>query len=378
MSNIVKKLTNRLPFAPVVAALFAGTSAALMMATPIWMLEKWVAASGLSSIVSAAKAPLGFKARIVIVVAVALTVGLVTLIAMIPVGRKLNAGKTVRPFAPAAQTQTQGVTPFAPPQDQPAAQISDPGRYKQASAEGDFAFARAPIFADRELGAPFMSPEPEVAAVQDVPAPVASAPEWPPVAAEAPVFAPHMSASVAPDYVAPAMVAPEFPAQPIEAEALELDMAQIADIPEMPPVEASEFEPAAQIIAPIVAESAAASTPAYVPEYHVPEYHVPEYKVQDVAAPVVAEPTPAIVPQQAYVPVAVDQPTPVSSPAENASLDTMLDRFETGLRRRQLQNLVAATSLDAPIPNANGTDAIADAALRDALGTLERLAANAR
>jgi hypothetical protein len=377
MTDIAKKLTNRLPFAPIVALLFAGTSAALMMATPVWLLEKWVAKSGLASVVSAAEAPLGFKARILMVVAVALIVGLVTLIAMIPIGRMLGSKKMNRHFAPGVKGKPVAVSPFSPPQMDDVQDSNDAGRYKPAAAETNFGFARAPIFADRELGAPFMTPAPDpisntnaeaefvsapvVAPVAPLvlvpsdfaPTPVAAeavqdaVPEWPPVAVapvavEAPIFT-----NAQPEIMRHVPVS-AIDASPVGADPLELDMAQIADIPEMEPVAApTSYE--------------ASYETAYQPAFE------PVQPVQASVEHVESAPTPA-----------VDQPAPVAGPSTDVTIDAMLDRFETGLRRRQLHNLVSASSLGEAKVNMATNDAAADAALRDALGTLERLAANAR
>lgn len=384
MTDIAKKLTNRLPFAPIVALLFAGTAAALMMATPVWLLEKWVAKSGLASIVSAAEAPLGFKARILLVGAVALIVGIASFIAMIPVGRMLGSKKMNRHFAPAAKGKPVAVSPFSPPHEDDVQDGNDAGRYKPAATETNFGFARAPIFADRELGAPFMAPAPDP--VTDAPVhaefPVAPAatpvfapfpvaaeavqaavPEWPPVAVEpvameAPVFTNAQPAEFMP--LAPVS---EYAASPDHTDALELDMAQIADIPEMDPV-----------VAPTSYE--AADVPVYLPAFE------PVQHVQDRVEPEqIAQETPvaygAVVQDPAHAPAA-DQAPPIAAPTTDATIDAMLDRFETGLRRRQLHNLVSASSLGEANANMATNDAAADAALRDALGTLERLAANAR
>jgi hypothetical protein len=374
MTDIAKKLTNRLPFAPIVALLFAGTSAALMMATPVWLLEKWVAKSGLASIVSAAEAPLGFKARILIVVAVALIVGLVTLITMIPIGRKLGSKKMNRHFAPGVKGKPVAVSPFSPPQMDDVQDGNDAGRYKPAVAETDFGFARAPIFADRELGAPFMTPAPDPVTdarvdAEFAPSPVAAeasysaVPEWPPVAVapvavEAPIFT-----NAHPPEITPQGPVSEYSVSPVHDDALELDMAQIADIPEMEPVAAPTsyeaayepvyqpaFEPVQQLQAGVELEQPAPATPA-------------------VFNAVAQEPVDATV---------ADQPAPIAAPSTDATIDAMLDRFETGLRRRQLHNLVSASSLGEANMKMATSDAAADAALRDALGTLERLAANAR
>jgi hypothetical protein len=374
MSKVIKSLSNRLPFAPVVAVLFAGTSAALMMATPIWLLEKWVGASGLSSIVSAAKAPLGMKARLALVIAVALIVGIITLVAMIPVGRMLSRRALSRSTGRRPFVTDAPVTPFRPDADAPQELANDPGRFMPTPADERFGFSRPPIFADRELGAPFMSDTAAVAepagAEAVVEAPVDYSPAVDVSAGEAPVaegdvpfftapsFSPVTAPLQAPAY-APVVDHVEIPSVPVETpapqdEPLDLDFAQIADIPEM-----DSPDPAAAP-APVAETAPVAAPVAHDWTLDVP---VASYANTDV----VEQPE--------------GQPEHVNEAVSgDVTLDVMLDRFETGLRRRQLQNLVTASSLGT-VTQAHGetaSDAAADAALRDALGTLERLAANAR
>lgn len=69
------KLIQRLPFAPVVALMFAGVAAALVVATPVWLLEHAVLAAGLPDVLPAAAPPLGTKARILLMVGAAFASG---------------------------------------------------------------------------------------------------------------------------------------------------------------------------------------------------------------------------------------------------------------------------------------------------------------
>ncbi len=62
------KQIQRLPFAPVVALMFAAVAAILVLATPVWLLEHVVYAAGLPDILPAAAPPLGSKARFLLVV----------------------------------------------------------------------------------------------------------------------------------------------------------------------------------------------------------------------------------------------------------------------------------------------------------------------
>lgn len=62
------KQVQRLPFAPVVALMFAAVAAILVLATPVWLLEHAVLAVGLPDVLPAAAPPLGSKARFLLVV----------------------------------------------------------------------------------------------------------------------------------------------------------------------------------------------------------------------------------------------------------------------------------------------------------------------
>jgi hypothetical protein len=63
----VLKQVQRLPFAPVVALMFAAVAAVLVLATPVWLLERAVLAVGLPDVLPAAAPPLGSKARFLLV-----------------------------------------------------------------------------------------------------------------------------------------------------------------------------------------------------------------------------------------------------------------------------------------------------------------------
>ena len=61
------KQLQRLPFAPVVALMFAAVAALLVLATPVWLLEHAVLSLGLPDVLPAAAPPLGTKARFLLV-----------------------------------------------------------------------------------------------------------------------------------------------------------------------------------------------------------------------------------------------------------------------------------------------------------------------
>ncbi len=125
---------ERVPFAPVVAALFGTAAAVLVAAVPQRMFEASVVASGLPTVLAAAAPPLGLVAR---VLAIAL--------AFVVVAAVLWAALT--PLAHAIEGKARARTPWR-----------DAGYDADTDRMRDFAVPqRRPIFAPDELGAPLMS-----------------------------------------------------------------------------------------------------------------------------------------------------------------------------------------------------------------------------
>ncbi len=134
MNRLLKRVA-RVPFAPVVAAMFGMIALILIFMTPGWLFERMVQASGLPSLIPAAQPPLGETARKLSAIAgglgvfSALWAGLALLRAIV----KRNAPPKAR---------GSRIDAAAPIMESPIAKRS-----------------REPIFAERELGAPFMSDE---------------------------------------------------------------------------------------------------------------------------------------------------------------------------------------------------------------------------
>lgn len=134
MNRLLKRVA-RVPFAPVVAAMFGMIALILIFMTPGWLFERMVVASGLPSLIAAAQPPLGETARKLSAIAgglgvfSALWAGLALLRAIV----KRNAPPKAR---------GSRIDAAAPIVESPIAKRS-----------------REPIFAERELGAPFMSDE---------------------------------------------------------------------------------------------------------------------------------------------------------------------------------------------------------------------------
>ncbi len=336
---IVLKRASRLPFAPIVAGLFALSAAVLVMATPGWLLEVLVEKTGIASVLSAAAPPLGMKARALMAILAALGTGLVFWIGLTPFARLLDRKpktKFKRDVAPSVDQASDS------PVDLDSKPVSD-----------DIARRlRRPIFADRELGAPFMSKE---------------------ALAFAPILAPSEIDPVAPDEL---MLDMSY-AQGAEEPALTLDPpAHVVDDQEVvEPFAPEAYAPVAFDLPPadnFVMPPAPVSTG--------PVSAAPEFVAADFAA---AAPTiPVLPPYDAH---------------SGESIAEMVERLERGLERRSAAISAARAAADAAVAvqaveaaapaaynpaQASGSLAGAqrevDSALQQALNTLERLAAGGR
>lgn len=127
----------KLPFAPIVGAMFAAVAGILVGATPYWLLSRTVAASGLAAIVPAFNPPLGDTARIALMIAAAIITGLVAFILALIAERTMAK--------PKQRAVSRGMT----------ITVSERGVHS-GHADGRI---RPPLFADAELGAPLMSDE---------------------------------------------------------------------------------------------------------------------------------------------------------------------------------------------------------------------------
>lgn len=135
LRSLARSLEN-VPFAPFAAVLFGAAAVILVIATPGWLLERGVMASGLPDMVSAAAPPLGSKARIIIALAAAFGVTGFVWLGLLPVGRWLDPKPVL----------SRG------------SRIEDNSEGAEDSAHPD-ALSRRPLFAESDLGAPFMSDE---------------------------------------------------------------------------------------------------------------------------------------------------------------------------------------------------------------------------
>jgi hypothetical protein len=373
MTVTIKKKINRLPVAPIIAVLFAGAAGALVLATPKWLLGKWVAVSGLATVLSAANPPLGLKAHILIAAGVAGVAGLVTFAGALSVGRMI-ARKKKRPFVDAP------IEAFSAPIEKT---VEGAPRFdaSEASAPLPTGFSRPPIFAERELGAPFMSEAtsgavPTVAdhVVPQYDVPAFEAPAYDVEPVSAPIAAPMIVAEI----VDP--VRSQFPPNSfdpflddVRSAEPQMSVVNAAEPDQFGPEEVDELILGAEQIADIPEPESAFAAVAS-PTSQQPNWMITQAEANSADVPV-GEVTPEPVVAAAPVVEAAPAPSVVQERVEDLDIAELMSRFETGIRRRQLSNLVSATSLTS---GQTATGAAADAALRDALGTLERLAASAR
>jgi len=134
-------VADRLPFAPVAAAIVALGCATLAALTPPDLLAHGVVASGLPMLLPAAAPPLGLKAHALVVALVALgSLGVLWLL-LTPLGRVLDR----KPVVAKAAVSKAGVKA-------PSAVVVPP-----IPAAAPVELRRRPIFAADELGAPLMS-----------------------------------------------------------------------------------------------------------------------------------------------------------------------------------------------------------------------------
>lgn len=216
--------------------LFGLAALVLIVLAPRWELHAAVRSLGLSQIVPALAPPLGMKARV--------------LLALLAAG--LVGGMAFTLAAIAEQALRKGRAPHFVPK--PSPKLRPKGRDARADAP-IFVPERAPIFADRELGAPLMSDaalarsrateswdEPAnwdgaghhpLAAAVPVAAPPAPVSPDPMPAALAPIVAPRMAPAMPDPAPAPAP-APAPVAQPSPISALETELRAALTIPQKP------------------------------------------------------------------------------------------------------------------------------------------------
>lgn len=109
------KQLQRLPFAPVVALMFAAVAVILVMAMPVWLLEQQVVRLGLFDILPAAAPPLGEKARMLAALLAGGVTGLFALIVSLPFSVSGPRARMVVEVQPLRRTEDVAPQAYAAP-----------------------------------------------------------------------------------------------------------------------------------------------------------------------------------------------------------------------------------------------------------------------
>jgi hypothetical protein len=285
MAKRFKGVPN-LPFAPIAAVMLGLAFAILAFNTPDWRLERLVGSTGLASILPAAKPPLGNTARTLLSVATAIGVSGLLWAFLRPIESLVHRRRM-------AESRAKARGSFIP-----AADMSVVDSSEWAARSG-----RSPIFAESELGAPFMSDE----ALSKGEELLLDAPE---VELDAPVGADE-SLPTAIDLSAWQMD-PE-PAQARETAAFEPSNDEVGEVAQ--------------------------------PDFDLPPVFAPEPATAEVAVeqPLVHKP---VAEEPALVSSPVSPPAPATKSVESASLSELMLRLENALDRRATDGKAAS---DAPL-----------------------------
>jgi hypothetical protein len=288
MAKRFKGVPN-LPFAPIAAVMLGLAFAILAFNTPDWRLERLVGATGLASILPAAKPPLGNTARTLLSVATAIGVSGLLWAFLRPIESLVHRRRM-------AESRAKARGSFIP-----AADVSVVDSSEWAARSG-----RSPIFAESELGAPFMSDE----ALSKGEELLLDAPD---VELDTPVVA-------------------DVPADESLPNAIDLSAWQIDPEPESAR-EATAFEPSINAVA----------------EGVQPDFELPVFGSEPAAAEV-ADEQPFVRQPVMEEPTMVSNPASSSAPApksaESASLSELMLRLENALDRRATDGKAAS---DAPL-----------------------------
>lgn len=138
---------SRLPFAPVVALMFAAAAATLILASPIWLLERETARAGIAGLMPAAAPPLGSTARMLLTALAAIGAGALAFV----------AGRLVEPLVENRPVRRSVIGPDAG--EQPISFLREAGLIVAPVPAPAIDTTPPPISATRELGPPLMSEE---------------------------------------------------------------------------------------------------------------------------------------------------------------------------------------------------------------------------
>jgi hypothetical protein len=127
------KWIAKMPLAPVIAGMFGLIALTLIFMAPVWLLERLVSSAGLPALIPATQPPLGNTARSLCAIAGGLGVFVLLWALLSPLQTLVRKRRPQK--AKGSRIGVATALPHVP------------------------AMKRPPIFAERELGAPFMSDE---------------------------------------------------------------------------------------------------------------------------------------------------------------------------------------------------------------------------
>lgn len=127
------KWIAKMPLAPVIAGMFGLIALTLIFMAPVWLLERLVSSAGLPALIPATQPPLGNTARSLCAIAGGLGVFVLLWALLSPLQTLVRKRRPQK--AKGSRIGVATASPHVP------------------------AMKRPPIFAERELGAPFMSDE---------------------------------------------------------------------------------------------------------------------------------------------------------------------------------------------------------------------------
>ncbi len=318
-----------LPFPPIVAGLYGIVSGFLVYSTPQWLFEHAVDMSGIAQFIPAATPPLGEKARLLCagasVFAVALALWPVLAMAQ-SVVRKMRK-------KPEVHTRARGIVIADSMDNSVVSHLTVP---QEVGLPGG---ARAPIFADNELGAPLMSDEALVAGEELV----LDAPLDLPMPQAEPAYA-----STAPDYGAPVM------AEPLPLEPEPMPTPSRADFAQWEPTEPRPMQDVFAASTPSApASQFQISIPLQIesepePDFDAPEAEPVEMPSMHVAFPAVAPVEPFE--EESVEPASYERETvsPYQIVADPADEDALVAEWEASLPPRGKPMPAAGIEVETP------------------------------
>jgi hypothetical protein len=316
---------------PLWMGLFCGVAVGLIVVLlPLPLVESFVEQTGLASVLPAAAPPLGQTARGLLAVTFGLVMGVSCFILL----RALEGLPPIRIRAPRFKRREESAI-FT---DAPAEPVAEPVQVDEPR--------RSPIMAARDLGAPFHS-----ITAESGKAVVASETE---IASESVLELEQPLAE--PDYIGPEPVGPIFARHEQPEPEIASEPGFVVARPAFVEAESVEFEPVEpEVIEPEIIEVEAVEEEAVEAEVVATE------PVSD-AGPGVSD--------SSSVPI----PVSPARAAIDGSIPALVRRLETGFERR----LAGRDPVQQAEPGFTSPQPDIDIALRDALGTLQRMTARSR